>query len=333
MIIVGAILATSGFVDFVELYRSHHSELMWLSVSFFVVLGTMIITMGIVMLRPKGGATIDHQQQALQIFGDKPSEFAAIALADIAYLRTQTRTFGTDADAVAIYSAEVVTRTGAYIVLSESVDRDEISAYVQTAADLLKSRTTWPEPQPDQAVSPPPNLCIKADAEGTTIPFRSGIRWSLAGVLLSSGIATLFLGIVMLINVQSSPLMGFLVGPPLLVLGATLTVLVVGKSVGVETIRVDRQGIRRRIFIAGQSFGEWALTYDGAFQPYARLKPLGAKGLGIEFVSSHATYVAAVGTNRHTRPMQSQSLLNVIGLLNAAIRAQLPAADRPETIS
>lgn len=333
MIGAGSILATSGLVDFVGLYPTHQSELAWLAVLFFVVLGITIIMMGLVLLRPKGGATIDQNDRTLKIFGDKPSDFATIPLEDIAYLRTQIRTLGDDTETIQIHSAEAMCRNGACVVLFESTDHDDASGFVQKAAEVLHSRTAWPEPVPDKSIPSFPDLKIETDPNKFVVTFRAGFRWSLGNVLLFTGIATIFLGLVMLVNVPSSPLMGFLVGPPLFVFGAVLTTLSVGKSFGRETLHIDGHGIFRRILVAGQTFGEWSLNGGGDIQPYARLRPMGAKGLGIEFVNAQKTYYAAVGTNRRTHSVDSLSIVDVVALLNAEIRSRLTVNKRPESAS
>lgn len=282
------------------------------------LLGALLLLTGSMVRNAKGGMSLDRATGGLALHGRSAADRLLLP-ADLLVRARLTHRDRAGADGPErLWALELETRAGATVLLGEGPVRDELLGVLQALAPSL------PCPAEEEAEPAGPGP-IAPDAPRpagvATAPIAGGVRhtfavrgsWAMSGVLTLLGGLSLLVGVLLMANVSASPLSGFLVGPPLAMLGAVLLLVSATKALAVEEVDLVGGEVAHRFRLLGVAFAERRLP-RGA-RPYARLRPRGAQGTCLEIVAEGGALMGASGVTSSTRGLDLPGLLGLAALL------------------
>ena len=150
--------------------------------------------------------------------------------------------------------------------------------------------------------------------------FQIGAGAALSRANFFVGMACLYFGASLMAQLSEHPLMGFLCGPPLALLGAIVAGLTLGKRMSLEELTISDGAITHRFLVLGR----WPLLETrierDATAPYARVRPNGARGHQLELVAERRRAAIATGVTSKSSGLTHQGLLALCGQINARLR-------------
>jgi hypothetical protein len=290
---------------------------------FPLVLGLLLVaTAGLLAMR-KGGMSIDRGARVVTVRGRSHADALVLPFDDIRAVKL--RSTGGEGP----WSIELLLADGAVLLVGEA---DEEQAASDFANRLVQQLPCLLEGDADAGPAHSPTAKLqgaadrKATPEGVRYSFRVGSRAALSVVLPLFGAACLMLGGILMASVQESPLLGFLAGPPLALLGLALLLAAGAKVLAREEVVLGAAGVSHGFRCLGLRYGDRELPLPAdASVPYARIRPRGAHGVLLELVSGERSVTLASGVTTRSTGLDHRG----IRALSAHLTADLAAAAQP----